>query len=97
MKYEDQDIDKPIFIVMVILSVLLISKIVFFISIGCLVAGVIWYLRTKDSKQSRMAMLMIGLSLFLVPVTYIIGYRIENVEMFHVVFDYLASFSKTIF
>jgi len=97
MKYEETDLDKPIFTVMVILSVILISKIVFWISIGCLIAGIAWYVRARGTKQSGMAFFMIAASLFLVPLTYIIGYRIESVPMFNIIFDYLAYFFAHIF
>ena len=97
MKYEEQDIDKPIFIITVIISVLLISKIVFWISLGCLAAGIIWYVRVRGTKQSHMAFFMIAVSLFLIPVTYIIGYRIEGVPMFRIIADYIAVFFTTIF
>ncbi|HLC68028.1 MAG TPA: hypothetical protein VJI12_04075 [archaeon] len=97
MKYEETDLDKPIFVVMVVLSVILISKIVFWISIGCFIAGVIWYTRARNTKQSSHAFFMLAISLFLIPVTYLIGYRIENVPMFNIVFDYARSFLATIF
>lgn len=88
------DIDKPVMIVLVIISVIFLSKIVFWLSWCTLIFGVIFYLKTKGTSHAKLALLIIGVSFALLPITYVIGYRIENVPMFNAAFDFLANASS---
>ena len=85
------DMDRMIFAIILVFSVIFISKIVFWLSICSLVAGAAWYAKARGTKQERTALFVIAVSLALLPITYFIGYRIEGIPMFNAVFDFLAS------
>lgn len=99
MKREETDIDKPIFVVTVIISVLLISKIVFWIAIGTLIFGVGWYIKTRNAhnrKVTQNALLIVGISLTIIPISYFIGYKFENIEMFNAFVDVIGTFFSSL-
>ncbi len=85
------DWDKPVFLVITVVAILLVSKIVFWVALGSLVMGAGLYLKRKNEKEDlKLPVLIILFSLLVIPISYFIGYRVENIEMFNYTFNALA-------
>ena len=91
VKREDADWDKPIFLATVIICVMTVAKVVFWLDIGCLVMGTGLYLRLRRSEQAKNLLLLIIVALLILPLSYFIGYRFENVAMFNDLYKMVLS------
>ena len=90
MKYDEpRDIDKPVFIVIVLLCVFLIAKILFWATIMTAIFGFGWYLKRRKSGDIKGPAWIIITSLILIPLTYFIGFEFEHIPFFNYVFNQL--------
>ena len=86
------DWDKPVFLVVTIIAILLVSKIVFWVALGALAFGIGWYIKRSGEKGDiKGPVLLIVFALLVIPISYFIGYRVENIPLFNYTFNALAS------
>jgi heme/copper-type cytochrome/quinol oxidase subunit 2 len=86
------DWDKPVFIVITIVAILLISKIVFWVALGTLIFSIGLYRKRKKAKGDlKGPILLIIFAMLVIPISYFIGYRVENIAVFNYTFNALTS------
>lgn len=78
---KEDDWGKIVLIAAIFLFVLFLFKIIFWISVLCVVIGIIWFLVDHESENAYIPVLMIVIGLIVAVISYGIGYGIESTSI----------------